>query len=36
MTRLRNLFEEEVTVEEAEFYKKFFDAVGKEIKALSP
>ncbi|MDP3048056.1 MAG: DUF2242 domain-containing protein [Thermodesulfovibrionales bacterium] len=28
--------QEERTVEDAEFYKKFFDAVEKEIKALSP
>ncbi|MBU4320290.1 MAG: DUF2242 domain-containing protein [Thermodesulfovibrionales bacterium] len=28
--------QEERTVEDAEFYKKFFDAVEKEIKALAP
>ncbi|MFH1015078.1 MAG: hypothetical protein V1762_04070 [Nitrospirota bacterium] len=28
--------QEERTVEDEEFYKKFFDAVEKEIKALSP
>lgn len=28
--------QEERTVEDAEFYKKFFDAVEKEIKALTP
>jgi len=32
----RKVKEEEATVEDAEFYKKFFDAVEKEIKALTP
>ncbi|MDP3048480.1 MAG: DUF2242 domain-containing protein [Thermodesulfovibrionales bacterium] len=28
--------QEERTIEDEEFYKKFFDAVEKEIKALAP
>ena len=31
----RKVKEEETTVEDAEFYKKFFEAVEKEIKVIA-